>query len=103
MPLADLLRLLEESDTPLTSGELADRLGMDSKVVAGMLDWLSRSGHLHLDPTAPAHRTCDLSTCGMAGPCDGCPFAAAPEVGRRFLLARRAGRQAGPPTEKGPQ
>jgi hypothetical protein len=102
MLLGDLLRLLEESDTPLTSGQLADRLGKDPAVVAGMLDWLSRSGHLHVDPTASANRTCDLSTCGVAGPCEGCPFAATPDTGRRFLVARRATHQAGLPAEKRP-
>jgi hypothetical protein len=89
MVLAELLRLVETTSTPLTCGQLADRLGIDPGVVAGMLDWLSRSGRLRDDPTAPAQGTCDPSACGVAGGCGGCPFAALPATGRRFLAVRR--------------
>lgn len=90
MTLVDLLHLVETSDKPLTCGELAEQLGKDPAVVTGMLDWLARSGRLHVYPATPAHGTCDLSTCGVAGPCDSCPFAAVPDTGRRFLAAHRA-------------
>lgn len=89
MGLVELLRVVETSTTPLTCGQLADRLGMDAAVVAGMLDWLSRSDHLRLDSASPGQAACDPSTCGAAGPCGACPFAA-PDTGRRFRAARRA-------------
>jgi hypothetical protein len=89
--LADLLRLVETSNESLTCGQLAERLGKDPAVVAGMLDWLSRSGRLHDDHTGPAKDgTCDPSACGVARPACGaaCPFTAAPETGRRFIAIR---------------
>ena len=89
MMLADLLRLVESARTPMTCGQLADRLGGDPEVVAGMLDRLSRQGRLHADRTGPAKDgTCDPSVCGAAGPCGACPFAGLPETGRRFLAIR---------------
>jgi hypothetical protein len=93
MILADLLRLVETTRTPLTCGQLADRLGIEPAVVAGMLDRLSRQGRLHDDLTGPAKDgTCDPSACGVAGPCGACPFAALPETGRRFLAVHSAAR-----------
>jgi hypothetical protein len=93
MMLAELLHLVESARTPVTCGQLADRLGADPEVVAGMLDRLSRQGRLHNAPTGPArHGTCDPSACGAAGPCGACPFAALPATGRRFLAVRPVSR-----------
>jgi hypothetical protein len=89
MVLADLLRVVETARTPMTCDQLADRLGIDPGVVAGMLDWLSRAGRLQDDRAVPAKGRCDPSACGVAGGCGGCPFAALPDAGRRFVPARR--------------
>jgi hypothetical protein len=87
--LAELLHLVESANTPMTCVQLADRLGADPEVVAGMLDRLSRQGRLQNAPTGPArHGRCDPSACGAAAECDSCPFAALPATGRRFLAVR---------------
>jgi len=91
--LGDLLRLVESATTPMTCGQLADRLGTDPEVVAGMLDRLSRQGRLHNRSAAPApHSGCDPSACGVAAGCGSCPFAVPPTTGRRFLTVRPVSR-----------
>ena len=48
--LTELLHLVESANTPMTCGQLADRLGADPEVVAGMLDRLTRQGRLQTLP-----------------------------------------------------
>ena len=76
MALAELVRELEKADGPQTTAELAERLGTPPAVVAGMLDWLARSGRV----AAP----CDPADCGIRGSCRGCAVARL-QAGRRYL------------------
>ena len=76
MALAELVRELEKADGPQTTAELAERLGTSPAVVAGMLDWLARSGRV----AAP----CDPAACEIRGSCAGCAFAPL-QAGRRYL------------------
>jgi FeoC like transcriptional regulator len=76
MALAELIRELEKADGPQTTAELAARLGTQPAVVAGMLDWLARSGRA----TSP----CDPVACGVRSSCAGCALAPL-QTGRRYL------------------
>ncbi|MGD9527643.1 FeoC-like transcriptional regulator [Pseudonocardia sp.] len=80
MTLTDLLREIHEADGPITSLALARRLGADPQTVAGMLDWLHRTGRL----AAPACDVIDPAACSVSGTCGSCPFAT-PDPGRRYL------------------
>jgi hypothetical protein len=75
MALPELVRELEKAEGPQTTAELAARIGTQPAVVAGMLDWLARSGHV-TTPCAPA-------TCGVRGSCAGCALAPL-QTGRRY-------------------
>src|SRR5664279_1912530 len=87
--LTELLDLVESANTPMTCGQLADRLGANPEVVAGMLDRLSRQGRLQNSSTGPAMLgRCDPSVCGVAAGCASCPIATPPATGRRFLAVR---------------
>lgn len=76
MALAELLRELEKAEGPQTTVTLAERLGTRPVVVAGMLDWLARSGRV----ATP----CDPAACAIGGSCAGCAFAQL-QAGRRYL------------------
>ena len=76
MALAELVRELRTAEGSVTTAELAARIGTDPAVVAGMLDWLARSGHV---ATA-----CDPVTCGVRASCAGCALAPL-QAGRRYL------------------
>ncbi|MGE3287026.1 MAG: FeoC-like transcriptional regulator [Pseudonocardia sp.] len=80
MTITDLLREIHDSDGPVTTLALARRLDADPQVVAGMLDWLHRTGRLE----APACAVVDPAACSVSGACGGCPFATA-DPGRRYL------------------
>ena len=76
MALAKLIRELQKAEGSQTTAELAARLGTDPAVVAGMLDWLARSGRV---ATA-----CDPANCGVRASCAGCALAPL-QAGRRYL------------------
>lgn len=80
MTLGDLLHEIHEADGPVTSLTLARRLGADPQVVAGMLDWLHRTGRL----AAPTCDVTDPSVCSVSGACGSCPFVTE-GAGRRYL------------------
>lgn len=80
MTITDLLREIHSCDGPVTTLALARRLDADPQVVAGMLDWLHRTGRLE----EPACAVIDPAACTVSGACGSCPFAT-PDPGRRYL------------------
>jgi len=81
--LAQILVEFDRERRPLSSRELASRLGKDLAAVEGMLETLVRSGR--------------LVELGLDGLCEQCPAhrlcIVLPFEGRRFYLVTREGRE----------
>ncbi len=75
--LKQVLQTFEESKTPLSMAEMAERLGVEPGVLDGLIDYWVRKGRLRQTGT-PAAR------CGACGHQNGCPYVVA--LPRRYEL-----------------